>query len=119
MRGPVALFAGPGATRVLLAGARGHVIVAGSAGAYAQIGATHVHICATGAPFGPLSVAVTQRERLDLRPGVEVAATPGELWIGGQSVSLERMRVRSRAAVPGARLQVDGRTVAAVLARLP
>ena len=113
-----ALYAGPGALRLLASGARGEVVVAGRRGAYAQLGGGHLHVCAPGGPFGPLSVAVPRAERLGLRPGLEVEARAGELRIGGQAVSLERARVRGRAAAP-ARVRVDAETAEAVAARLP
>jgi hypothetical protein len=111
----VALFAGPGADRVLRAGTGGRVTVA----SYVELGGDHVLIGGVGAPLGPLSVAVTQPEHLDLRPGVEAAASPGALRIGSVSISLERMRVRGRAVPPRDRATVDDEIAAAVVARLP
>jgi Protein of unknown function (DUF2877) len=119
VRGLAAVRAGPGARRVLQRRACGRVTVVGSAGAYAQLGDDHVHVCRVGAPFGPLSVLVTQPERLDLRPGVEVAAVPGELRIGSCEISLDRVRVRGLAAASAPGGPIDGRIVAAVLERLP
>jgi Protein of unknown function (DUF2877) len=113
--GPVALFAGPGAARVLRAAAGGRVSVA----SYVELGGDHVLVGGVGGPFGPISVAVTHAEDLDLRPGVEAAASPGALRIGSVSISLERMRVRGRAARVGDRAAMNPGIAAAVVARLP
>ena len=92
-----ALFAGPGACRALVDGARGHVelVLGSSGGAYVRLGwSDWVLLTRPGEPFGPLSVAVDGLDRLELRPGTPAEVTRGRLWVGGQSLSLERMRER-------------------------
>ncbi len=92
-----ALFAGPGACRALVDGARGHVelVLSSSGGAYVRLGwSDWVLLTRPGEPFGPLSVAVDGLDRLELRPGTPAEVTRGRLWVGGQSLSLERMRER-------------------------
>jgi hypothetical protein len=90
-----------------------------TAAGYARLGDGHALLCRVGAPFGPLSVAVTGLDAADLRPGIEVAASPGVLVVGAVAISLERMRVRGRAAAPSASPAVDAATVASVAALLP
>jgi Protein of unknown function (DUF2877) len=90
-----ALFAGPGARRALVDGARGEVEIALQGGSYVRLGsAGWVLLTRPGAPFGPLSVAVDRLHRLELRPGAPAEVTRGALLVGERALSLERMRDR-------------------------
>lgn len=91
-----ALFAGPGARRALVDGARGEVeLVFGGRGAYVRLGPSDwILLAAPSAPFGPLSVAVDGLDRLELRPGMPAEVTRGQLRLGDRSLALERMRGR-------------------------
>ena len=114
-----ALFASPAARRALRPGAHGLVLVASETGAYVELGGEVVAVAPPRRPFGPLSLAVSELERVPLRAGVDVAVDRDALRIGGGAVSLERMRVRggpvSRSACgPGA-----GGVARAVVAALP
>jgi hypothetical protein len=103
MSAPRALFAGPGARRALVDGARGEVelVFQAGGGAYVRLGASGwILVTRLGSPFGPLSVAVDDVDRLDLRPGALAELTGGRLFVGDSAVSLERMRVRL-SHVPG------------------
>jgi hypothetical protein len=93
-----ALFSGPGALRLLRAGGRGEVVLAGRQGAYARLGDEHLHLCAVDGPFGPLSVAVTPWPLA--RPGDEVVIGGGELRIGDEVARVDRVRLRGRAPAP-------------------
>jgi Protein of unknown function (DUF2877) len=101
---PRAMFAGPGARRALVDGARGEVeIVLQGGGGYVRLGSSDwVLLTRSDAAFGPLSVAVDGLDRLELRPGAPVEVTRGRLLVGGRALSLERMRDRPCAvAGPG------------------
>ena len=113
------MYAAPGALRVLRAGARGRITVAGRGWAYARLGDDHVLLGGVEVPFGPLSLALAPAADLDLRPGAEVAAQGRTLTVGGVPVGLERMRTRGRAAAPGAPVIVECGLVAAVASLLP
>lgn len=90
-----ALFAGPGACRALVEGARGQVELVLSAGAYVCLSPSDwILLAAPGAAFGPLSVAVDGLDRLPLRPGAPAEVTRGRLLVGDVALSLERMRGR-------------------------
>jgi Protein of unknown function (DUF2877) len=89
-----ALFAGPGAVRALRPGRRGVVELVLSGGVYVRLGDDWLLLAAPDAPFGPLSLAVSGRRRTALRPGDPVSVEPGRLRLGGQTVSLERLRER-------------------------
>ena len=52
------MYAAPGALRVLRAGARGRITVAGQGWAYARLGDDHVLLGGVEVPFGPLSLAL-------------------------------------------------------------
>jgi hypothetical protein len=94
-----ALFAGPGAWRALVEGARGHVeLTLGGGGGYLRLGSSDwLLLTRPGAPFGPLSLAVDGLDRLGLRPGAPAEVTRDRLLVGERAVSLERMRVRHSA----------------------
>jgi hypothetical protein len=109
-----ALFAGPGALRAVRPGRRGVVELVLSGGVYVRLGDDWLLVAAPDAPFGPLSVAVAGLRRATLRPGDAVSVEPGLLRLGGQVVSLERLRERH----PAAGL-VSGRRRAAVEAVAP
>jgi Protein of unknown function (DUF2877) len=97
MRFARALFAGPGACRALVDGARGQVelVLGSSGGAYVRFGLSDwVLLTRPGEPFGPLSVAVDGLDHLELRPGTPAEVTRGRLLVGGLVLSLERMRER-------------------------
>ena len=98
-----AMFAGPGARRALVDGARGEVeIVLQGGGGYVRLGSSGwVLLTEPGAPFGPLSVTVDALNRLELPPGAPAEVTRGWLFVGDSALSLERMRVRP-CAVAGA-----------------
>jgi Protein of unknown function (DUF2877) len=91
-----ALFAGPGARRALIDGARGEVeIVLKSGGGYVRLGsAGWVLLTRPDAPFGPLSVAVDGLHRLELQPATPAEVVRGRLLVGDRVLSLERMRDR-------------------------
>lgn len=95
-----AMFAGPGARRALVDGARGEVeIVLQGGGGYVRLGSSDwVLLTRSDAAFGPLSVAVDGLDRLELRPGAPVEVTRGRLQVGEQALSLERMRDRASVA---------------------
>ena len=91
-----AVFAGPGAWRALADGARGHVELVLSGGAYVRLGPSDwILLARLGSPFGPLSLAVDRLECLDLRPGGPALVTQDLLLVGDGAVSLDRVRVRS------------------------
>lgn len=94
------MFAGPGARRAFVDGARGEVeIVLQGGGGYVRLGSSDwVLLTRSDAAFGPLSVAVDGLDRLELRPGAPVEVTRGRLLVGEQALSLERMRERSSVA---------------------
>ncbi|MGO9498939.1 MAG: DUF2877 domain-containing protein [Solirubrobacteraceae bacterium] len=100
MSGARAVFAGPGARRALVDGARGQVELALSGGAYVSLAPSDwILLAAPGSPHGPLSVAVDGIERLDLRPDAPALVTRDLLLVGDRGVSLERMRVRPTVVV--------------------
>lgn len=97
-----ALYAGPGACRAFVDGARGQVELVLSGGAYVRLGPSDwILLAEPGSPFGPLSVAVDGLERLELRPGAPAEVTRCQLWVGEVVLSLERMRDRRCAAACG------------------
>jgi Protein of unknown function (DUF2877) len=98
-----ALFAGPGALRALRRGGRGAVELVLSGGAYLRLADDWLLVTEPGAPFGPLSLAVSGMEPGALHPGQLARALPGRLVIGDQVVSLERVRERRPAAGRGGR----------------
>jgi hypothetical protein len=95
-----AVFAGPGARRALVDGARGEVeIVLTGGGGYVRFESSDwVLLTRSDAPFGPLSVAVDGLARLELRPGAPAEVVRGRLLVGDRVLSLERMRERPCAA---------------------
>jgi len=103
-----ALFAGPGACRALVDGARGRVeVVLSAGGAYVRLGLSDwVLLSGPGAPFGPLSVALDGLDRLELRPGMPAEVARGRLLVGGLALSLERMRERVCSVAVGVRSDV-------------
>lgn len=112
-----ALFAGPGVRRALRPGRTGVIELVLSGGTYVRAGADWLLVTAPQAPFGPLSVAVVGLGWDALRPGQRTLVEAGRLLLGGQSVSLERMRERGcAAAAPRARAGAAGDAAAAVLA---
>jgi Protein of unknown function (DUF2877) len=100
MRHVRALFAGPGARRALIAGHEGTVELVLRRGACVRLGSDWLALAAPRAPFGPLSVAVSELDRLELRPGAPALVTPGRLVLGGQPVSFDRLRERGTLAIP-------------------
>jgi hypothetical protein len=124
---PRALFAGPGARRALVDGARGQVeLVLSGGGGYVRLATTStthttgssewVLLTRPGAPFGPLSVAVDGIDRLSLEPGTRVQVTRGLLLVDDRAVSLERMRDRP---CTGARARAGAVVACASLPRPP
>jgi len=96
VREPRALFAGPGARRALVDGARGQVELALSGGAYVSLVPSHwILLAEPGAPFGPLSLVFDGVDQLDLHPGAPAEVTPSRLLVGDRALSLERMRDRA------------------------
>jgi hypothetical protein len=95
------MFAGPGARRALVDGARGEVeIVLHGGGGYVRLGSSDwVLLTRSDASFGPLSVVVDELDRLELQPGAPAQVVPGRLLVGDRVLSLERMRDRSSVAV--------------------
>jgi hypothetical protein len=95
------MFAGPGARRALVDGARGEVeIVLHGGGGYVRLGSSDwVLLTRSDASFGPLSVVVDELDRLELQPGAPAQVVPGRLLVGDRVLSLERMRERSSVAV--------------------
>jgi hypothetical protein len=94
-----AMFAGPGACRALVDGARGEVELRVSGGAYVRLGSAEWLLLARpSAPFGPLSVAVEGLDRLALHPGAPARVIRDRLVLAADAVTLER--VRERRAVP-------------------
>lgn len=123
MRAVRALFAGPGARRALVDGARGEVeLVLRGGGAYVRLGSSNWLLLAErDAPFGPLSVVVDALDVLGLTPGTAVRVTCGRLVLGNRAVSLDRMRDRDPVAIcapvsPPAAMRA---AVAAVASELP
>jgi Protein of unknown function (DUF2877) len=116
------LFAGPGAMRALRPRRRGVVELVLSGGVYVRLGDDWLLLADPGAPFGPLSVAVVGLGRSALRPGQPAAVEPGQLRLGEQPVSLQRLRER-RAAPSLPRWQARAATDAAaprmILGRTP
>jgi hypothetical protein len=107
MGAPVAAFAAPAAARALREGRRGVIELALSSGSYLRFGDAWVLLAEPGAPFGPLTLAVDGASGLTPAPGSAASVTDRRLVIGGQAVSLLRMRVRrcvalDRVAWPGA-----------------
>jgi hypothetical protein len=100
-----ALFAAPGACRVLRAPVdtrTGTVEIVLRRGAYLSFGADWIALADVGAPFGPLSVAVRGIAELGLAPGMEVRTGDGRLVCGDAVLTLERMRERRTTPVePG------------------
>jgi Protein of unknown function (DUF2877) len=101
-----ALYAAPGALRVLRRGGRGAVELVLRRGAYVRLGEEWLLLTEPGAPFGPLTLAVTGLEPGTLHPAQPVRLLRERLVIGGQGVSLERLRERrppagSPTAAPG------------------
>jgi hypothetical protein len=113
MRGARALFAGPGARRALIAGRGGTVELVLRQGACVRLGADWLTLVAPRAPFGPLSLAVSDLDRLALRPGAPVLVKPGRLVLAGQVVSFERARERGALAIPVAAEPVAIKSAAA------
>jgi hypothetical protein len=95
-----ALFAGPGALRVLRPGRVGVVELVLSRGAYLRAGDDWLLLVDPDAPFGPLSVAVAGLRRSALQPGQQAFVERGRLRLGEQHVSLERLRPRRSARIP-------------------
>jgi hypothetical protein len=94
-----AMFAGPGARRALIDGARGQVELVPRGAAYVRLGSSGWLLLARGdASFGPLSVAVDGFDRLDLHPGTPARVIRDRLVLAADAVTLER--VRARRAVP-------------------
>jgi hypothetical protein len=95
------MFAGPGARRALVDGARGEVeVVLHGGGGYVRLGSSDwVLLTRSDASFGPLSVVVDELDRLELQPGAPAQVVPGRLLVGDRVLSLERMRDRSSVAV--------------------
>jgi Protein of unknown function (DUF2877) len=95
-----AMFAGPGARRALVDGARGEVeIVLQGGGGYVRLGSSDwVLLTRSDAAFGPLSVAVDGLDRLELWPGAPAELTRCRLLVGEHALSLERMRDRASVA---------------------
>jgi Protein of unknown function (DUF2877) len=95
-----AVFAGPGARRALVDGARGEIALALSAGgAYVRLGSSDwLLLTRPSASFGPLSVTVDGLKRIGLRPGAPASVRGTRLVLGDQVVSCERVRVRSATA---------------------
>jgi hypothetical protein len=115
----IARFAGPGAVRALRDGRRGSVMLALSGGsAYLQLDEHVVLVAATGAPFGPLSVAVAGLSPFPARPGGTVAVREGALEVDGAVVSLRHMRPRLFAP-RWRRSARAGQALASVLAAIP
>ncbi len=99
-----ALYAGPGARRALVDGARGQVeLVLRGGGGYLRLGSSDwLLLAGRDPPFGPLSIAVDRLEALDLHPGAPAEVMRGRLLVGDRVLSLERMRDRPCAvAGPG------------------
>jgi hypothetical protein len=96
-----ALFAAPGALRALRRGGRGAVELVLSGGAYLRLADDWLLVTEPGAPFGPLSLAVSGLEPGALHPGQLVRVLSERLVIGAQVVSLERVRERRPAAGGG------------------
>ncbi|HUA72853.1 MAG TPA: DUF2877 domain-containing protein [Solirubrobacteraceae bacterium] len=96
MSGARAVFAGPGARRALVEGARGQVeLVLNGGGGYVRLGSSDwLLLTRPGAPFGPLSLAVDGLDGLGLLPGTPARVTGDRLLVGDRPVSLERMRLR-------------------------
>ena len=97
MSGARAMFAGPGARRVLVRGARGEVECVLAQGTYVRLGAEWLGLAGPRAPFGPLTLVV--RGRLHLRPGAPALVTGCRLVLGECTISLERMRDRRPIAI--------------------
>lgn len=117
-----AVFAGPGARRALVDGARGEVELVLSAGAYVNLGLSDlILLTAPSAPFGPLSLAVDGLDRLDLHPGAPARVAGTQLVLGDHVVSYERARVRRATVTSAARAAADeiATAAAAVRAGLP
>jgi hypothetical protein len=100
MRRVRALFAGPGARRALIAGHDGNVELVVRRGACIRLGSDWLTLAAPKAPFGPLSVAVSDLDRIALQPGAPAVVRPGRLVLGGEVVSFERVRERGAPAIP-------------------
>ena len=113
-----AVFAGPGARRALVDGARGEVALALSGGAYVRLGFSDwLLLTRTSAPFGPLSLAVAGLHRLELQPGAPARVAGTQLVLGDHVVSLERVRARVAAAPAPARVAAGAIACAVAAAR--
>jgi hypothetical protein len=89
-----ALFAGPAAARALVEGRDGVMELVLSRGAYARFGSEWLLLAEPSQPFGPLSVAVTGIDGLNVWPGRQVRVVGERLIVGNAVVGLERMRMR-------------------------
>jgi Protein of unknown function (DUF2877) len=120
--GARALFAGPAACRALVGGAAGAVEIVFGAGAYVRVEDEWLLLASPAAPFGPLSVAIADLDRVEIAPTLPVREDRRRLILGDQAVSLERMRARPPALpVCGSRMQRGAVAAAAAsaLALLP
>ena len=115
---PRGLLAGPGAWRALVRRRAGRVELVTAGGAYLALGEDRVLLASSGTAFGPLSLVVEGLDRVALAPGLPVAVGTGWLSVGGQVVSLERLRVRAAIAPPRQAGDVDA-AIDALLDRVP
>jgi hypothetical protein len=64
-----------------------------------RLGRDWVTLAEPKAPFGPLSLAVSDLDRLELRPGAPARVVAGQLVLANQIVSFERTRSRRAPAI--------------------
>jgi Protein of unknown function (DUF2877) len=89
-----ALFAGPGALRVLRRRRFGAVELVLARGGYVRFGDEWLLVAGPETPFGPLSLAVVGLNLASLCPGQPARVESGRLLVGDHAVSLERVRER-------------------------
>lgn len=122
MRVARALLAAPGARRALVGGRVGAVEVVLSQGAYIRLERDWLLLAESGAPFGPLSLAVHGLDALELTPGSPVCVQHSRMVLGEHAVLLERMRERGMvrlATSPPAATDAMATAAAAGLALMP
>jgi hypothetical protein len=119
------MFAGPGACRALVDGARGEVELVFNGGAYVRLGSSGwLLLSRPSAPFGPLSIAVDGLDGLDLEPCAPAQMTDQRLVVADEAVTLRRVRERRATPIGAARSRVGDlpatrRATAAAHAELP
>ena len=117
-----AMFASPAASRALVDGRIGAVETMTRGGTYVSLGDDWLLLVGPSEPSGPLTLTVQGMATTDMAPVSPVEVSDGRLIIGGQAVSLERMRVRrqpSRAPTSVWSADAVARAAAVAMAELP